>query len=217
MQTSTFRPAFFSEFIMRLFAGIGGGLLGTSASLLVFVLFSYAKTSAQNLGDAGEFSGLGILAIVFSGSLIGNLFAIFFHTMADPVRYAPRHEVMKHVFSVNFFLFLVALPFYLLSEGGETLLTIAAIHFFLSSSASLLIAEMMAGKEYGIMAVIAISIVQLLVFSIYFFFPSQSYGPVFTILFLPLIWALLPSVVFIIEKIRGGIWETLQYDIFGSK
>ncbi|MEI7510851.1 MAG: hypothetical protein WCJ84_01695 [Candidatus Peregrinibacteria bacterium] len=217
MQSPPFRPAFFSEFLSRLFSGIGGGLLGTSASLLVFVLFSYAQNNAQSLGNTAEFSGLGILAVVFSGSLIGNLFATFFHTIASPERYTPRSEVMKYVFSVNLFLFLTALPFYLLAGSSESLLTIAAIHFFLSASASLLAVEMMAGKDYGIMAIIAISIVQLFVLSVYFFLPFGSYGPMLPILFLPLIWALLPFMVFVVEKIRGGMWNAFGYDIFGAK
>ena len=208
----------FSDFILRLFSGIGGGLLGTSAALLAFLLSEYISKDTMNIQEEIGFSGFAILWVVFSGSLVGNLFAIFFHTLADKEKYRPRFQIIKNTFWINIFLFLFSIPFYLFSIHLESLLTIAGMHFFLSASASLLVAEFIASRRGGTAALIGVSVVQMTVFSIYSFLTFKfSGGTVITILFLPLVWLLLPTMVFVMEKIRSLCWSIFEYDLFGRE
>lgn len=214
---SNFETTSFGAFLLRLFSGIAGGLLGTVAALLVFVLFSYANTTSEGHDIwSKEFTGAGILAMVFFGSLVANIFAVLLQSFSAPYKYVAKMDILKDVFSVNIFLFLLSAPFYLLFS--KTILSIAALHLFISASTSALIAEVGAGKQYAVMGVFGVSLAQIFLFSFFLLFlKDMGNQTVFSIFFLPFIWILLPVMIFLSEKIRSALLKLFSYDLFSSE
>jgi len=68
----------------RIFAGVGGGLLGTSLALLVIMGISFSP-SAGELGvrESKEFTGIVLILVIFVASFVSNMASIFFLTLTD--------------------------------------------------------------------------------------------------------------------------------------
>ena len=121
----------FLQLIARVFAGVGGGLLGTSLALLVIMGVSFSP-SAKELGlqDAQEFTGSILILVIFVASFVSNMSALFFLTLTDSNKYRFKKHILQGGFFANISLFIFALPFYIIISDQELLLSIAGVHIF---------------------------------------------------------------------------------------
>lgn len=198
------------QLILRMFAGVGGGLLGTCAALLTMVgLMASQNVAGEALGFSESFSGGALIAIIFVGSFIANMGALFLLTVLDGEKYQYRKHIIKGGFFANIFLFIFALPFYLIVSEPDLLLSIAGVHLFLAASSSALFAEIFSGMKYAVSGVIGVSTAQMILIFIYLGFGAPAGGTLVTILFLPFIWFLLPIFIFVTEKLYAGVGEKL--------
>lgn len=186
---------------MKMFAGIAGGLLGTSAALLVMLIILYSSSSVGASLQSTEFSGTTLVILIFVAAFIANMTSLYFLTLVDKEKYRYKSYILKGAFFLNIFLFIVALPFYIVVPQGDFLLTIAGIHLFLSASNSALFAEIFAGVKYAVSGVIGISIAQMILLLTYIGIGAPSSNTIVTILFLPFIWMLIPFFLFITESL----------------
>lgn len=191
-----------SELFLRVFSGVGGGLLGTCVALLMTVLLMASQgDNTLTLQGSKEFSGISLIAVIFIGSFVANLGALFFLTVLDPIKYIHRKHILRGGFFANLFLFICTIPFYLLTESQEFLLSIAGVHLFIAASSSALFAEIFSGVKYAISGVIGVSVAQMILIFTYIILGAPSGGTLVTIMFLPFIWFLLPIFIFITEKL----------------
>ena len=200
MEKESFSSSIIALFL-KMFAGIAGGLLGTSSAFLGMVFFIYSSSGVGNSLQSVEFSGVSLVVLIFVAAFVANMSALYFLTLVDKEKYRYKNYILKGAFFLNIFLFLVALPFYLIIPQGDFLLTIAGIHLFLSASNSALFAEIFSGVKYAVSGVIGISIAQMLILLIYVGIGAPSSNTIVTILFLPFIWMILPLFLFITEKL----------------
>ncbi len=208
MQKESFATSIVSLF-MKIFAGIAGGLLGTSTALLVMVGMIYSTQTSGNSLHSAEFSGVSLVVLIFVAAFVGNMSALYFLTLVDKKKYRYKNYILKGAFFLNIFLFLVALPFYVFLPQGDFLLTIAGIHLFLSATNSALFAEIFSGVKYAVSGVIGISIAQMIFLLSYIGIGAPSSNTIITILFLPFIWMLIPFFLFVVEKLYGIFQEKL--------
>ena len=196
-------------FFSQVFAGLAGGLTGTSLALLAIVGIMYTN-SIQNL-NSNDFSGTTLLIVVFVLSFSANLSALYFLTLVNKKKYKHKKYILQGAFFLNIFLFIIALPFYLLTSNPEFLLTITGIHLFLSASGSALFAEIFAGVKYAVGGTIGVTISQMLLILIYIGIGAPSTNTMVTVLFTPFIWTILPIVIYITEylylKLNTNIYK----------
>lgn len=215
MTKSTFEGTSLSGFFFRLFSGIAGGLLGTVASLLVFLFFSFVSSNSHSPDIWTEnFTGAGVLAVVFFGSFVSNIFSIFFQSLTDTRKYASRWEMLKNIFSLNLLLFLLFVILYFFF--GNLISSIIGLYLFISASASALLAEVSAGKQYAVIGVTGVFFAQIFLFS-FFMLVMREIGntqTMFSVFFLPFIWMFLSIMIFLVEKIRAGLINFFGYDLF---
>jgi hypothetical protein len=189
------------QLISRIFAGVGGGLLGTSISLLVIVGLVFSQEANNSIFESSkEFSGATLLIVIFIASFASNLSALFFLTLVDTEKYKFRKHIIKGGFFANISLFIFALPFYIFTNDQELLLSIAGIHLFLSASNSALFAEIFSGIRYVISGVVGVAIAQMIMIFIYISLGAPSSDTIAMVLFLPFIWFLLPLFIFLMER-----------------
>lgn len=193
--------------IAKVLAGIGGGLIGTSASLLVLLGVTFFNNSIGSSLSSHEFSGAALVIMLFVAVFLSNITAVYFLTKTNPEKYRFRSSILKGVFFLNIALFLISLPFYLTISSSNFLVSIAGIHVFLSACSSALLAEIFSGIEYVLPAVIGISIVQMLILLGYVSLGEGGNNPIIVILFLPFVWTLIPIVLSLSEFIGTKIQQ----------
>lgn len=190
-------------FFSHVISCTAGGLLGTAIALFAMVAIMYANSS-QNL-NSESFSGGSLLIVIFVLSFTANISALYFLIKSDNKKYVYKKHTLQAAFFLNIFLFIVALPFYLLASDQSFTLTIAGIHLFLSASGSALFAEIFAGVKYAVSGVIGVSISQILLILIYMAIGAPSSNIMVTVLFTPFIWMMLPIIIFGTEKLYSKI------------
>jgi hypothetical protein len=211
---STFEGTSFSTFLFRFFSGVAGGLLGTIAALLVFLFFSFASQSSGTHDIWTEnFTGAGILAVVFFGSFIANIFSIFFQILSDPKKYPSKGEILKNIFTANLLLFFLFIILYFFFRNH--IASIIGLYLFISASASALLAEVSAGKQYAVMGVIGVFFAQIFLFSFFVLVMKEGeMQTMFSVFFLPFVWIFLPIMIFLAEKMRSVLLSAFNYDLF---
>ncbi len=199
------------QLMSRVFAGVGGGLLGTSLSLLIIMGLSLSSASqTQDLQKAQEFTGMILIFVIFIASFVSNLSAVFFLTLTDREKYQFRSHIVKGAFFANISLFIFALPFYIIISEQELLLSIAGVHLFLAASTSALFAEIFSGIKYVISGVVGVGIAQMIMIFVYMALDTPSSDTMVTLLFIPFIWFLLPIFIFLSEKIYQGFFAQMN-------
>ncbi len=198
LHKKTKKEDLFKVFLKHTIACVSGGLLGTAVSLLIMVVLLYANS--KNTLTSADFSGSSLLVIVFVLSFSANLSAVYFLLHTDKKKYIYKKHTLQATFYLNIFLFITALPFYLLSATQNFTLTIVGIHLFLSASGSALFAEIFAGVRYAISGVIGVSISQILLILIYIGIGAPSSNTMVTVLFTPFIWTILPMIIFLTDR-----------------
>ena len=198
------------QLFMKMFAGIAGGLLGTCAALLAMIVMVYSNSTMGTSVGVAEFSGATLVVIMFCAAFVSNMSALYFLTLVNKQKYRFKSHILKGGFFLNIFLFFVALPFYIMVPPGDFLLTIAAIHLFLSASNSILFAEIFSGVQYAVSGVIGVSIAQMVLLLTYIGVGAPSANTIVTILFLPFIWMLLPMFLFATEKLYALFKEKME-------
>jgi hypothetical protein len=187
------------KLFLKMIAGVAGGLLGTSVSLLTMIGIMYSNKAIGSSLESTQFSGMSLVILIFAAAFIANLTSLYFIILTNKKKYKFKGYIMKGAFFLNIFLFIVALPFYLIvPTGGDFVLTIAGIHLFLSASSSALFAEIFSGVEYALTGVIGISIAQMVLLLSYIGLGAPTSNTIVTVLFLPFIWMMLPLFHFFI-------------------
>lgn len=201
----------FLQLIARVFAGVGGGLLGTSLALLVIMGVSLSPSATESgLQNSQEFTGIILILVIFVASFVSNMSALFFLTLTDASKYRFKKHILQGGFFANISLFIFALPFYITISDHELLLNIAGVHIFLAASSSALFAEIFSGIKYVVSGVVGVGIAQMIMIFTYIALGAPSTDTMVTILFIPFIWFLLPLFIFLTEKIHTLFFSNLQ-------
>lgn len=201
----------FLQLFSRIFAGVGGGLLGTSLSLLMIISLTFSsQQSSHILESTHQFSGISFILIIFVASFVSNISSLFFLTLVDKQKYKFRKRILQGGFFANIFLFLFALPFYIGISDQSLLLIISGVHLFISASTSALFAEIYSGIKYVISGVVGVGITQMIMIFAYIGLGAPSSDTIVTVLFLPFIWFLLPLFIFITEKMYAFFSQHLE-------
>lgn len=200
----------FLHALLNMGAGVSGGLLGTSLGLLASLLISSFGNSSGAITTSEEFSGVALVVLIFVTALMANMSSLYFLTLVHKKKYKFRSHILKGGFFLNLFLFIVALPFYLFLPAGDFLVTISAVHLFVSASNSVLLAEIFSGVEYAVSGTIGVSLAQMFFLMGYIGIGAQSPNTIITILFLPFVWMMVPLFLFLTEVLYALFKEKMN-------
>jgi hypothetical protein len=187
-----------STALLKIFGAIGTGVL---ANLVLIVLFLLSQSALEPLTQAGNlnmdspFLIFVIIAMSFSASLVANTFGVWLLGLIESDKFQRRSTYTAHVFAFNIFFLLVLLPFYLLAanfgEGGF-LITVSAMHFFLSAFCSLLIMQIIGNPNYAMLGFYSLSFAFTIALALNTALFQITNGNFTISLFaaLPLLWAL---------------------------
>lgn len=196
--------------LLQMGAGVSGGLLGTSLGLLSSLLITSFSASNGVALNSAEFYGISLVVLIFVTAFTANMSSLYFLTLVNKQKYKFKKHILKGGFFLNIFLFLIGLPFYLFLPAGSFLVTISAIHLFISASNSALFAEIFSGSNYAISGTIGISVAQMIFLMSYIGLGTASPNAIVTILFLPFVWMMVPIFLFITEVLYGVFREKIQ-------
>lgn len=224
-----------STVFFKALAGAGAGAAGT-VLLLIFVLIGLGATTGKN---HGPFFGFVLLLMGLLTSLITNTLATYLFMLVDHERYGQNLGVLRHIASLNIFVFLFFLPIYLsmlaFNQDAQSLFLVVALQLVLAAQASMFALENASAAElrdrwlatYGITLGVVVSLV--LNALIYLLFTLLTHtnvaeGAVVTsqgataLLFaiLPITWLSLGLVTALTEKIYRWIVLTWGNDFLNS-
>lgn len=189
-----------SAFFFRVLPAVSGALLGSIFALGFFLLLK--MSSGVEEGDTAVFSRFVLFSTVFVTTLLGNILAVIFSSMALGEDFSGKFRpTLMHIFFSMVGLFLLIAPLFLALSLESAL---GFVRFFLPFSAisTTLFFRLFAEHDVPVLAAyeavfggfVVIAITALL-------FPAVIPVEMMPFFALPIAWLLLPSVGFAIEKI----------------
>lgn len=203
----------FTTFLLRLLAGLGGGVVGTILLILIFIVASSVIPSIETLQE-GYVSPIFIfilLVMVFLSSTIGNLLSTFLLALTGS--YKRKASAIYQVFIVSVIIFLLMAPVYFIARSIniEIVVYAVALHIIISAMISALILEIVSNYRYALVGVYGITFSILLSAGVLFGLSGAIENP--TILLfaaLPVVWGSIAFMGGIIIMIYG--WIARIYD-----
>lgn len=197
--------------IQRLFAASMGGFFGSGAMFLIYLLNTYIIDKPENL--INEFF---LIFMVFIGSLVANLFAGLFLSMAYAEKYSRRTTMIWQAFHVNLFLFLVTFPFYTLVL--EQLNTIALFHVFFSVMASNIVYEIFSGDgSYSLTGLYGSLFGNFILFVGLILLETSTFESVLVFSLLPISWFVITFLTIVTERIYSAFYQFYGVAILDPK
>jgi hypothetical protein len=195
------RLSFFT-LVLKTFAGLGGGIAGTAVLLLIFlaassILQPVLGAQAELELMEGEISPLFmvvLMGMILATSLVSSLAGPLFIAYTERERYTRISTMMGQIFIINMVIFMFVLPIYLTTSTTQIELTAyaAGLQVILSTTASVLIMELVHDNRYALLAVyntiLAILVGAGVNFMLYFISGSAT---VLLFAALPIIWGLI--------------------------
>ncbi len=199
--------------LLRLFAGIAGGLIGMILALLVLFGLTFAQLGANDIASddlTTSITLVAVLAMVFIGTMASNLMVSLLLTVFEREKYSRTRSLLFQVFLFTFILFLFFLPSYLLTR--EAHLSIASVHFLSSALMTALIAEIMSGWRNSLTGLLGVIVSGCFLFGIYSLLALASLNNSIIIIFgLPIAWIVIQLGIFLIEILHGFL-----YNLYGT-
>lgn len=223
----------FSLFFFKSLSGIGIGILG------MLVLLSFVLLGLDTFGEgavSGPFLTFAAVVMGFITAIATNSLGIFVFGILDRDKYADIRGVMKHVVSLNIFIFLFLLPVYFLAivvpeENLRSVILVATIQLVASALASMLVLELSNSQStrqniiavYGVIfSVLATIVVNILIYQLGQSVSSPaelatvgSGGKGITIVLfsiLPTTWLFFGAFTTIVEMVYRWIYQTWGQD-----
>lgn len=193
------RQLTFFHLVLKTFAGLVGGSVGTAILLVIFLAASSVLQPvlggvAEGELAAGETSPLFmvvLMVMVFTTSVASSLISTLLICYTERERYNRIATTMTQIFIMNFVIFAFVVPIYLTTSTTSISLTAyaAGLHIILSATASALILELIHETRYPLLPVYTtlLAILGALGVNFFLFFITGNA----TVLFfaaLPVIW-----------------------------
>lgn len=212
----------FLTLVLKTFAGLGGGIVGTVVLLIIFLLGASILQPTLT-GAAGELHPLFIfvfIAMVFLSSLASNIVGPLLFSFIQHDKYSRPTSAIYQIFFVNLVILAIMAPVYLLvfTLGLDLTAFLAGIHVMLAALSSVMILEIVGNLKYALLGVYG-SIFSILFATGLIFIFYQFTGRSLVILIfitLPVIWMFLGFISVIVEMFYFWIYRLYGMDFLAA-
>jgi len=212
----------FPRFLLKILAGMTGGVIGTLILLMVFVLSSSILTPVLNPQPEQLVSPIFIfflLVIVFLSTTIGNLLSTFLLSYTEPDKYKNRSSAIYQTFIVHIIIFILMVPVYFITSSIDVKITIwaVALHVIISAQTSALILEIVSDRKYALVGLYGVTFSILISAAVIFLMAKVVTSP--TILLfaaLPVVWGSIAFTQSVVTMIYGWIVEIYDKDFLAA-
>ncbi|MFH1533348.1 MAG: hypothetical protein ABID64_00240 [Nitrospirota bacterium] len=212
----------FLRFLMKLGAGIGGGVAGALILIVFFMLTASVLQPALQKSaeiDINPIFVFLVMAMMFLASCGANILGTLFLGLTDRERYIKLSSSIYQIFLINIVIFALTAPIYLMTAnlGVGMMAFPAGLQIMLGAMASVLILEMVSDPKYSLLGVystiFAIFFASGLLFMIY-----QATEQINTLLFgvLPIVWTSIGFMAGLIGMIYHGVYSTWGVDFLSQ-
>lgn len=212
----------FIRFLMKLGAGLGGGIAGAMILLVVFLLSASILQPALQATSETEINPLFVfvlMAMIFLSSCGSNILGTLFLALTDRERYTRLSSALYQIFIVNIVIFGLTAPLYFVTANmgvGMTAYT-AGLHIVLSAQASALILEMVSDPKYSLLGIY--STIFAILFSAgvgFLVYQSTQSATILLFAIFPIIWISIGFMEGFIGMLYHGIYAMWGTDFLSQ-
>jgi hypothetical protein len=212
----------FLRFLMKLGAGVGGGLAGSLILLVVFLLSASVLQPALDPTSEAAINPLFIFVLMmmmFLATCGANIIGTLLLALTERERYTRLSSSLYQIFIVNIVIFGLTAPLYFVTANMGIGMTAyaAGFHIVMSAQASALILEMISDPKYSLLGVYS-TLFAILFSAGVLFLIFQATGSATTLLFavFPIIWMSIGFMGGLIGMIYHGIYATWGIDFLAG-
>lgn len=207
-----------ATFLLRLVAGLAGGIIGTLVLLLIFVLTSsfLAPLTAPGTESVSAAFVLILMLMIFIASTGGNILSNLFMALTERSKYTRIGSAVYRIFIISLIVFFLMIPIYLItsSMGIEITAYAVALHIIISAQVSALILEIVSNPKNALVGVYGIT-AGILVAAIVLFGLAKIVASTTILLFaaLPVVWGSIAFVYGIVKILHGWFAGVYSADV----
>ncbi|MFH1218374.1 MAG: hypothetical protein V1679_00845, partial [Candidatus Peregrinibacteria bacterium] len=119
----------FPTFLLKILAGLAGGVVGTVVLLVAFIL-SESLLSPLTAPEEGYTSPVFVfilMVIIFISSTLGNILSTFLLGLTEREKYTRRSTAIYQVFIISLIMFILMVPVYFITVATDLSLTAYAV------------------------------------------------------------------------------------------
>jgi len=215
-----------TELILKILAGLGGGVAGTLIMLLIFVLGSsvfknvFSPEQAEGMTSINPLFIFAYLVMIFLGILTANILSSFLIGLNEKDKYKRINSSIYQIFIANVVLFVITAPIYIITAGVDVnaIIYITALHVILSIIGSSLILEIMADSQYSLIALYSIILAILVSAVLNLFVLKITQNPMILLFIgLPILWTATSGSLAITNLIYNVISNVYGIDFLSTK
>lgn len=212
----------FPRFLLKILAGMTGGVVGTLILLLVFVLSSSILTPVLNPDPEQFVSPIFIfflMVMIFLATTIGNLLSTFLLSYTESEKYTKRATAIYQTFIVHIIIFILMVPVYFVTSSIDIGIVVwaVALHVIVSAQTSALILEIVSDRKYALVGLYGVTFSILISALVIFLFAKVIESP--TILLfaaLPVVWGSIAFTQSVVTMVYGWIVEIYDKDFLAA-
>lgn len=215
----------FATFLLKLLAGIAGGISGSLILLLIFFLSSSFLTPLTTYQDGTEnivispiFTFI-LMMMIFLSSTIGNILSTWLMALTERGRYTRVSSAIYQVFIISLIIFILMVPVYFIT-GSDYIAYAVALHVIISAQVSALILEIVSNYKYSLVGVYGVTFSVIasagILFGLAHFIPSEN-TEILLFALLPVVWGSIGFVQTIFTMLYGWIARTYDKDFLSTE
>lgn len=209
----------FGIFLLRLLAGLAGGISGSLILLLIFMLSSSVLDPITHYAEGGEIQGISpiftfiLLMMIFLGSTVGNILSTWLTSLTQREKYTRISSAIYQTFILSIIMFVLMAPVYFIAAANNiTIVAYAvALHIIISAQVSALVLEVVSNYRYALVGLYGITFAVLISAGIMFGLAGIVASPqILLFAALPIVWGSISFVQSIFAMLYG--WMARTYD-----
>ncbi len=212
----------FGTFLLKLLAGLAGGIGGSLILLLIFMIASSALEPISHYGDAsGSGEGVGVspiftfilLMMIFLASTVGNILSIWLTALSEREKYTRLSSAIYQTFILSIIIFVLMAPVYFITAANDisVIAYAIALHIIVSAQVSALILEIVSNYKYSLVGLYGITFAVLISAGVMFGLAGIVASPqILLFAALPIVWGSIAFVQSIFTMLYG--WMARTYD-----
>ena len=213
----------FTTFVLKLLAGIGGGVVGSLVILAISLVASSILTPfSEGFAETEYISPIFIFIImmmVFLSSTGSNLLSTFLLAMTENEKYKRTSSAIYQIFIVSIIIFILMVPVYFITASINPAVIAYAmgLHILVTAQVSALILEIVSNYRYALVGVYGVTFSILVSAAVIFGIANFIANPaIILFLSLPIVWGSIAFTQSMVTGIYGWFARTYDKDFLAT-
>jgi len=213
----------FTTFLLKILAGLGGGIVGTLILLLIFILSQsildpfLSNTATESISPIFVFI---LMIMIFLSSTVGNLLSSFLLSLTEGEKYKRRASAIYQTFILSIIIFILMVPVYFITATLNVSLTAYAIalHIIISAQLTAIILEVISNYRHALVGIYGVTFSILLSAGVMLGLASAIQNTAILLFAaLPVVWGSIAVVQSITIMIYGWIARVYDKDFLSTQ